>query len=398
MEDGNHTDDELSDSLHDLLRGINSPVGAPTEFGTARSSSANHIESLTASSSRSSLPLPTAAASTRSTSRHTVISRSRSSNQDAQTGISDVSTTFNHVSPPPPRSIFVSGPPTASISVNTAHASISNNAGSSNTHPLSALTSPGLNLRSTRRPADLNLIASGSGIPGTEKDIDDLDAALNADGQEAEGPTTSQRLSTMFTTDSPGLLSREPTRTRNLLPSAGPDSDTSTLLGHLLYAGFLEGKHSDITIHAFGHSYKLHKLLLDRAPYFSTAFCGPWKESLASELTVKPEQIDPNITQAAFELALKRLYGASIPSHEEREAVGLFATACWLDMSDLVDSCVDYILKQMTTAKLHELIRLVTNSYYGRPGDRILASAKAMLCRDGWEMPYEYWVRYLGDT
>lgn len=194
----------------------------------------------------------------------------------------------------------------------------------------------------------------------------------------------------MFSTDSPGLLSREPTR-RNIQSAAGSPSDTTTLLGHLLYSGFLEGKHSDITIHAFDRSYKLHKLLLDRAPYFSNAFCGPWRESSANEMTVMPEQIDSNITQTAFELALKRLYGASIPSQEEQEAIGLFATACWLDMSDLVDSCVDYILKQMTNAKLHELIRLVTNSYYGRPGDRILASAKAMLCRDGWEMPYEYW-------
>lgn len=390
MEDGNHTDDELSDSLHDLLRGINSPINPSTDFITTRGSNTVNGEAHAASSSRSSLPLPTAASSTRSTSRHTVISRSRVSNSDGQLGLSDVSGTFNQVSPPP-RSIFVSGPPTASISANTAHASISNNVGSSSSHPLSALTSPGLNLRANKRPVDLNLIASGSGIPGTEKDVDDLDAALNNEAQDIEGPTTSQRLSTMFTSDSPGLLSREPTRNRSLAATPISDSDTSTLLGHLLYSGFLEGKHSDITIHAFGHSYKLHKLLLDRAPYFATAFCGSWKESSAQELTVMPEQIDTNITQAAFELALKRLYGASIPSHEEREAIGLFATACWLDMSDLVDNCVDYILKQMTTAKLHELIRLVTNSYYGRPGDRILASAKAMLCRDGWEMPYEYW-------
>lgn len=155
----------------------------------------------------------------------------------------------------------------------------------------------------------------------------------------------------------------------------------------------MEGRHSDITIYAFGTRYKLHKLMLDRVPFFSSAFSGGWAESLSNEMVLEPEDIDTNISKAAFELALKRIYGTQFPIQEEQEAVSLFATACWLDMPELVDSCVDAILRQMHPNTLHEFIKLVTKSYYGKAGDRILASAKAMLCREGWEMPYHAWDR-----
>jgi hypothetical protein len=167
--------------------------------------------------------------------------------------------------------------------------------------------------------------------------------------------------------------------------------DSATLMGHLLHRGFIDGRHSDITIRAFGNSYKLHRLILDRVPFFSSAFSGSWAESSAGEMTLHPQDVDSNITKTAFELALRRVYGAIMPAQEDQEAIGLFATACWLDMADLVDSSVDSLLRQMHPSKLDTLIKLVTSSYYGKAGDRILSSAKAMLCREGWEMPYEYW-------
>ena len=159
----------------------------------------------------------------------------------------------------------------------------------------------------------------------------------------------------------------------------------------------LNGRHSDITIHAFGASYALHKLLLDRAPFFSSALSEPWFESSAKEIKLHPEDIDSNITQAAFELALKRIYGCNITSEEDKESIGLFATGCWLEMPDLIESSVSSILRQMSPAKLASLIRLVTSNYYGKPGERILSSAKAMLCREGWEMPIRYWDGIAGE-
>ena len=174
-------------------------------------------------------------------------------------------------------------------------------------------------------------------------------------------------------------------------------SETAPLPMHLYNQGLIGGKHSDITVHAFGTKYALHRLLLDRAPFFSSALSEPWFESTAKEITLHPEDIDSSITQQAFELALKRIYGCDQILEEEKEAVGLFATGCWLEMADLVDVSVTSLLHQMCPSKLSSMIRLVTNNYYGKPGERILSSAKAMLCREGWEMPIRYWDGIPGD-
>jgi hypothetical protein len=174
-------------------------------------------------------------------------------------------------------------------------------------------------------------------------------------------------------------------------------SGANSLHSHLYSRGLLEGAHSDIAVIAFGHRYNLHRLILDRAPFFATALSGPWIESHSREVVLHPEEVDPTITQKAFELALRRLYGCDISDEEDAEAVGLFATGCWLEMTDVVDSAVESILRQMSAETLAPLIRLVTNNYYGRAGDRILASAKAMLCRDGWEMALKYWDEVPGE-
>lgn len=174
-------------------------------------------------------------------------------------------------------------------------------------------------------------------------------------------------------------------------------SGPTTLPDHLYTRGLLSGRHSDITVIAFGHKYRLHRLLLDRAPFFTTALSEPWLESKSKEITLRPEEIDSNITQTSFELALKRLYGCDISAEEDREAIGLFATGCWLEMQDLVDSSINAIMRQMSPKTVSSLIRLVTTNYYGRAGERILASAKAMLCRNGWEMPLKCWDGIPGD-
>jgi hypothetical protein len=138
-------------------------------------------------------------------------------------------------------------------------------------------------------------------------------------------------------------------------------------------------------------------LILDQSPFFASALSEPWLEANAKEMTVHPEDIDSSITQAAFELALKRLYGCCSLAEEDQDPVGLFATGCWLEMQDLVESSIESMLRQMTTDTLGDMIRLVTNNYYGRAGDKVLASAKSMLCRDGWRMPLRYWDHVPGD-
>lgn len=381
-------EDGLSDSLHDLLDGIDSSSSLHPTTPSAWNAHTGDDDMLVGSGPHS---MNASSSSSTATTRPSNQTRGRTPIiHTERVGGGDFATTSAAMSPPPPaRSIFASGPPTSSVSANTAHASLSKTSVSGNALPLSALTGSGYGRRTMPRPSDLNIISAAS-IPGTEKDVDDFDTGASNEMAESELAHTSQRLSNLFVSDTPGLLSRETTQLRQIFPRS-PPQDSSTLTGHLLHNGFLAGRHSDITVHAFGQQYKLHKLILDRAPYFSTAFCGPWTESSASEMKLNPEEIDHNITKNAFEMALKRLYGTAISSQEEKDATGLFATACWLDMPDLVDICVDYILQQMSTSRLHSLIKLVTTNFYGRPGDRILASAKAMLCREGYEMPCENW-------
>ncbi|KAF1828506.1 hypothetical protein BDW02DRAFT_574822 [Decorospora gaudefroyi] len=168
-------------------------------------------------------------------------------------------------------------------------------------------------------------------------------------------------------------------------------SEAIPLPDHLYTRGLLEGRHSDITITAFGQRYPLHRLILDRAPFFTTALSEPWLESQSKEVALYPEEIDHSITQESFELAIRKLYGVDISKESDAEAIGLFATGCWLEMQDLIDSAIESILRHMAPETLAYLIRLVTSNYYGRSGDRILESAKAMLSRNGWEMPIKYW-------
>ena len=95
---------------------------------------------------------------------------------------------------------------------------------------------------------------------------------------------------------------------------------------------------------------------------------------------------------------LKRLYGVADPSEEFREATGLLATASWLEMTHLVDSSVESMMRQMKIETLSGTVQMVTNNYYGRAGERILRLARAMLAREGWEMPLRYWDGIPGEV
>ncbi|KAL9126815.1 MAG: hypothetical protein Q9217_004189 [Psora testacea] len=304
----------------------------------------------------------------------------------------------------PNRSIFSSGAPTSSLSSNTAQASMSSPSPVHASRPLSVLNGPpsGPSRRSVHYHSDNQSASRKSRIPRAEKDIDDPSAThertLSADARGASTPTALTHL--FAAAEATSAESRHPPYIRTASGTAytkASATDAAPLPNHLYNRGLLNGKHSDIKIHAFGTSYALHKLLLDRAPFFSSALSEPWSESSSKEMTLHPNDIDSNITQPAFELALKRLYGCHVAAEEDKEAVGLFATGCWLEMPDLIDASVTSILRQMSTARLGSLIKLVTTNYYGKRGDRILASAKAMLCREGWEMPLRYWDEVSGE-
>jgi hypothetical protein len=241
-------------------------------------------------------------------------------------------------------------------------------------------------------------------IPQAHKSGDDPSTPLDTPGRKRTtfdlatteyNPLTT--LSRLFTDSTSIGNSRAPSYSHATGPLYVRSAEQVPLPSHLYTRGLLEGRHSDITVIAFGKSYNLHRLLLDRAPFFTTALSEPWIESRAKEVKLYPDQIDPTITQSAFELAIKKIYGVDISHEIDADAVALFATGCWLEMQDLVDSAIESILRQMVPEKLALLIRLVTLNYYGRSGERILESAKAMLSRTGWEMPLHDWDDMPGD-
>ena len=181
------------------------------------------------------------------------------------------------------------------------------------------------------------------------------------------------------------INSRNPTFTRVVRQEGEP------LPSHLYQRGLLEGKYSDIDVVVFGTSYPLHRIVLDQAPFFASALSPPWLEATAREVTLHPEEIDSNITKSAFELALRRLYGHPDYAAEATQAFSLFATACWLEMTELMTASVEQLLKQMAGTTLPAMINMVAVNYYGRAGDRVLHAAKAMLSRDGYEMSLKNW-------
>ena len=426
------TGDELevsSHALNDLLADLNHPSTSSSSNQHPSSTiptwgSSYHSNSARASPN-SSTPLPEGPA-VRPSFPHRSSSReySRQPTTDLDVASTSGSTHQNTLFNTPSRSIFSSGPPTSSISAKTAQASMSAPSPVNPTLPLSALTVPSSSSsrRSVHYPSDTQSPSSRKSRihSSAEKDVDDpsttLEESRSAERRDASTPTALSRLFATPEAPTP-VVSRNASYARNAsgagytrcesyCPLQHPllmsrllvnSSETAPLPNHLYNKGLLSGRHSDITIHAFGAKYALHRLLLDRAPFFSSALSEPWYESTLKEITLHPEDIDSNITQSAFELALKRIYGCNYSPEDDKEAIGLFATGCWLEMADLVDASVNSLLRQMSPAKLAPLIRLVTNNYYGKHGERILASAKAMLCRNGWEMPLRYWDGVPGD-
>ncbi|KAI9887719.1 MAG: hypothetical protein M1823_000468 [Watsoniomyces obsoletus] len=326
-----------------------------------------------------------------------------SSSSNATSNLSPSSgPSLEHLFNTPNRSIFSSGPPTASLSANVAQASLSGAVSTHSSRPLSALTATSASTARHRvASAVLSDPTSSSRSPAgavyqAEKEVDDPTTPMELSPvYQNSYMATPMALTRLFAPTNSAHSSRQPSYTHGTEHNRGSTENTS-LPQHLYHRGFRDGRHSDITVHVFSTSYALHRILLDRAPYFATALSEPWMESTAKDITLHPEELDSNITQAAFELALKRLYGVAIPAEERQEAVGLLATGCWLEMTELVESSVDSLLQQLAPANLSGVIGLVTNNYYGRAGHRLLKAAKAMLFREGWRMDPKHWDQMSG--
>lgn len=220
-------------AVHDLLSDLNLP-----------SQSINHSSQLfhpqppiwtfpSASSSRNS-PSPALAdpsASTTSFSQRSTPRQSSGSTPEQDRCAPIPSAQQPSLFNTPNRSIFASGPPTSSLSANTAQASMSAPSPANSTRPFSALAAPPSN--STRRSAhyqsDGTISTRRNRIPRAEKDVDDPSVTVERTRSiERRGNGTPTALTRLFAEASIPTVSRHASYmrtpggtpyTRGLLPS-----------------------------------------------------------------------------------------------------------------------------------------------------------------------------------
>lgn len=166
--------------------------------------------------------------------------------------------------------------------------------------------------------------------------------------------------------------------------------ERESLSDFILKRGFFEGACSDITIRAFNQDYHLHKLILDRSGYFSSLFNGPWNDpsNTTHELIFED---DDNITQESFELAIARLYGAIKPKAELQHTLSMVAIGQYLHIPEVVCNATDNIVNSLDFNNIARFTSFAVLNNYGKASDRIIDSAKGLLCSDGWQNGVERW-------
>ncbi|CAH2274726.1 germ cell-less -like 1 [Pelobates cultripes] len=99
---------------------------------------------------------------------------------------------------------------------------------------------------------------------------------------------------------------------------------------------FLNGENSDIKICALEQEWNLHKIYLCQSGYFSSMFCGSWKESGMNVIQV--EIPDHNIDAEALQVAFGSLYRDEVLIKPSR-VVAILAAACMLQLDGLIQQC-----------------------------------------------------------
>ncbi|KAK7035332.1 hypothetical protein VNI00_011863 [Paramarasmius palmivorus] len=92
---------------------------------------------------------------------------------------------------------------------------------------------------------------------------------------------------------------------------------TMDLAGHL-YESFLHAQTSDISLRAAGNwsaTYRLHRVVLIQSGFFRSLFTSGFEESSSEKKDIEIVFDDRNITRAAFEICIARLYGGGPPLH-----------------------------------------------------------------------------------
>ncbi|KAF8942250.1 hypothetical protein BGZ47_006670 [Haplosporangium gracile] len=198
---------------------------------------------------------------------------------------------------------------------------------------------------------------------------------------------------------------------------------------HLALHGLVHGAGSDISLLAFGKTYRLHRLVLLQATFFENMLQGPWQEN--NKDTVDMTFDDPNITQEGFDIAIGRLYGiwaveredegvaesgeyeldigaeqvdeqidkiaTHSPSHgglvvppsilSPQNVLSVLAVAAYLGIESLCEQCADFAIRTLRTDHLLSYIEFSHQSDYYPWSDKIIEACHSYLCRNGFADP-----------
>lgn len=111
---------------------------------------------------------------------------------------------------------------------------------------------------------------------------------------------------------------------------------------YIYQALFKEERNSDITVHALGKQWHLHKVYLSQSPYFASMFNGSWRE--ADDDYVHIEIIDPKITIPSLYSVFGSLYMDEIVL-EPKEVISTLATATLFQLDSLIDRCAEVMVE-----------------------------------------------------
>lgn len=200
-----------------------------------------------------------------------------------------------------------------------------------------------------------------------------------------------------------------------------PDSmkaDLSALAAHIARDGFDFAQWADVTVHARGRSWHLHRIILSRSPFFKAMLTGDWaeredKENLhllgssardgatvsvpassgASADGAADEDApggsasqayddDDAVDADGLEQALAFLYGRS-PSLSTSSAPHVMAAACYLQLDELAEMCCDFIVNDdMSHDTVLTYQTFIDSRDYGRYGDYISRACLGCLCTE----------------
>ncbi|KAK6060092.1 BTB/POZ domain protein [Cooperia oncophora] len=133
---------------------------------------------------------------------------------------------------------------------------------------------------------------------------------------------------------------------------------------------FLQGEGSDVTVHAVGHVWHLHKLYLRQCKYFEVLMQGNWKDS--KDDVIHLNFPDENVTREGLHAVLGSLYHNQIELDLDK-VEGVLSAASVLQLESVLERCGDAmaenilpsnVLRYLNLAEMYGLPQVLNRAYH----------------------------------